>query len=88
MILRDHDLQAWALADLATALLIRAISDAKGRIQDIPGADPTALQAEARAFLLGSTPEWDESRRFWLRLAGIDLQWFQSVLLPRLFPGS
>lgn len=74
--MKEADLQAWAFADLANALIIRAVSDA--RIED-----GTLLQ-DARAFLFGETPEWLESKRFWLRMAGISEQWFDEMVLSKI----
>lgn len=79
----DIDLLEVNMAELALALFIRACADYRGRVDHSEG-NPLDISREARDFLLGSTPEWLESKRFWVRVAGFDEIYFDEVILPRL----
>ena len=77
------DLQEHCFSEMAIALFIRACADYRGRVDHSEG-DPRVIAREAQAFLLGETPEWLESKRFWLRVSGLDENYFNEVILPRL----
>lgn len=80
---KELDLQEIAWADLALAIFIRAFSDYRWRI-DTGEGDPKTLQENARKFLFGEDKEWKNSKRFWLRVAGLSDEFFDSFLLPKL----
>ena len=85
--MKNIEIQEHAFSDLAIALFIRACADARGHVDRSDG-DPLVIQRQAKEFLFGATEEWRESKRFWLRIAGIDETLFNEYLLPKLMSES
>lgn len=80
-------IQEHAFSDLAIAIFVRACSDYRGHVDRSEG-DPKVIQQDAKNFLDGATEDWHEAKKFWLRIAGIDEEFFNEYLLPKLLsPG-